>query len=79
MSESAGMATIWQVPDDLWAEIENVLGELDPPKRTGRPRVVSTACVRRHHISASLKLSVEPVAREVRGRRLCASHLPEVA
>ena len=30
--------TIWETPDDLWDEIEVVLGELDPPKATGRKR-----------------------------------------
>lgn len=39
MSKIAVLETIWEVPDELWAEIEKVLGELDPPKRTGRPRV----------------------------------------
>ncbi len=29
---------IWRVPDELWAEIEPVLDELDPPKRFGPPR-----------------------------------------
>jgi transposase len=32
------LPTIWQVPDDLWELIVPVLAELDPPKRTGRPR-----------------------------------------
>lgn len=31
--------TIWEAPDELWAEIKQVLNELDPPGRTGRPRV----------------------------------------
>lgn len=31
--------TLWRVPDALWAQIEPVLKELDPPKRTGRKRV----------------------------------------
>ena len=33
------MATLWEVPDGLWARIEPVLNELDPPKRRGRKRV----------------------------------------
>jgi putative transposase len=33
------LATIWRVPDDLWARIEPILAELDPPKRTGRKRI----------------------------------------
>jgi putative transposase len=32
------MATIWRVPDELWALIEPILAELDPPKATGHPR-----------------------------------------
>lgn len=32
------LPTIWQVPDDLWAVIEPILAELDPPKATGHPR-----------------------------------------
>jgi len=30
--------TLWEVPDDLWERIASLLNELDPPKRTGRPR-----------------------------------------
>ena len=33
------LPTIWRVSDDLWAKIEPVLAELDPPKDTGRPRM----------------------------------------
>ena len=32
------VATIWQVPDELWAEIEPVIAELDPPNRVGPKR-----------------------------------------
>lgn len=39
MSGSMEQPTIWRVPDELWAEIEQILEELDPPKGTGRPRV----------------------------------------
>ncbi len=35
MSERDTLDTIWEAPDDLWDEIEVVLGELDPPKATG--------------------------------------------
>ncbi len=31
--------TIWRVPDELWALIAPIVVELDPPKRTGRPRI----------------------------------------
>jgi putative transposase len=39
MGERRTLGTIWEVPDELWAEIEDVLRELDPPKPTGRPRM----------------------------------------
>ena len=32
------LKTIWEVPDDLWEEIERLIAELDPPKDTGRKR-----------------------------------------
>jgi transposase len=33
------LATIWTVPDELWARIEPILNEKDPPNRLGRKRV----------------------------------------
>jgi transposase len=33
------LPTIWRVPDDLWATVDRVLRELDPPKRTSRKRI----------------------------------------
>jgi putative transposase len=33
------LPTIWQVPDELWAKIEPIIDEKDPPKPTGRKRV----------------------------------------
>ena len=32
------LPTIWEVSDELWGIIEEILGELDPPPATGRPR-----------------------------------------
>lgn len=32
------LPTIWQVSDELWNIIQNILGELDPAAKTGRPR-----------------------------------------
>lgn len=32
------LATIWEVDDELWAIIEDILDELDAPAATGRPR-----------------------------------------
>ena len=33
------LGTLWDVPDDLWAQLAPVLAEVDPPKRRGRPRI----------------------------------------
>jgi putative transposase len=33
------LTTIWGVSDDLWAEIEPIPAEYDPPKRVGRKRI----------------------------------------
>jgi transposase len=32
------LPTIWRVPDALWERVEPILGELGPPKPTGRKR-----------------------------------------
>jgi putative transposase len=32
------LPTIWRVDDPLWIRIETVIGEIDPPASTGRPR-----------------------------------------
>ncbi len=32
------LETVWEVPDELWEQIEPVLLEADPPNRRGRPR-----------------------------------------
>jgi putative transposase len=32
------LPTIWEVDDELWMIIEDILTELDPPAATGRPR-----------------------------------------
>jgi putative transposase len=36
--ETKPLPTIWEVSDELWKIIRNVLDELDPPAATGRPR-----------------------------------------
>ena len=43
--EPEPLATIWTVPDDLWARIAPILAELDPPKATGRPRIDARAAL----------------------------------
>jgi transposase len=39
----AALATIWEVSDELWLQLAPVLAAVDPPKRTGRPRVDARA------------------------------------
>lgn len=41
----ARLPTIWEVPDDLWEQLEPLLAELDPPARTGRPRINQRAAL----------------------------------
>ena len=38
MAEVTPLPTLWEIPDDLWARIEALLDEFDPPKATGRKR-----------------------------------------
>jgi putative transposase len=33
------LATLWEVPDDLWERLEPLLNQGDPPHRRGRKRV----------------------------------------
>jgi transposase len=39
----AALATIWEVPDELWAVLAPLIAEVDPPKPTGRRRVDARA------------------------------------
>ena len=39
------LPTIWEVPDVLWARIEPILMEVDPPAPTGRPRIDQRAAL----------------------------------
>jgi putative transposase len=39
MGKSGELETVWEVPDELWAEIKGILDEVDPPRRIGRPRI----------------------------------------
>ena len=38
MEEQRPLETIWEVPNDLWEEIQAVLFVVNPPKATGRKR-----------------------------------------
>lgn len=37
------LGTIWEVSDELWAQVAPVVAAVDAPKRTGRPRVDARA------------------------------------
>ena len=39
------LPTIWRVPDPLGERIAPILAEVDPPKRTGRPRIDARAAL----------------------------------
>ena len=39
------LPTIWEVNDELWAIIEPILKQLDPPAATGRPRTGERAAL----------------------------------
>src|SRR5438046_2261039 len=39
------LPTIWRVPDELWAQVQPLLAELDPPKPTGRKRIDQRAAL----------------------------------
>ncbi len=41
MEKNQDLDTIWEVPDDLWQEIEVIILELDPAKPRGRKRAAS--------------------------------------
>ena len=62
MVEGKPLATIWDVPDDLWERIEPVILELDPPKSKGRKRAEDDG---RDYLSDAKWLPVEPPAQGV--------------
>lgn len=35
MEKQESLETIWEVPDDLWEEIESIILEIDPSKHMG--------------------------------------------
>jgi len=39
MGRKPRFPTLWEVPDELWEQIQPILDAHDPPKPTGRPRV----------------------------------------
>lgn len=44
-SQRDELPTIWRVPDPLWAKIQPLLAELDPPQPRGRPRIDQRAAL----------------------------------
>ncbi len=38
MRKGNEIPTIWEIPDELWEQVQKVLEELTPPKPTGRKR-----------------------------------------
>ena len=39
MGKTDELDTIWEVPDELWDLVEQVITEVDPPSKRGRPRI----------------------------------------
>ena len=39
------LPTIWEINDELWSIIQDILDELDPSARTGRPRTSQRAAL----------------------------------
>ena len=68
MAKEKALPPIWEVPDALWARIEPVLAELDPPKRTGRKRVEFRKQLNGVIFPDAWGLPVEPIAPRVRRR-----------
>lgn len=38
MTRKKRISTLWQVPDELWARLEPLINQFDPPRATGRKR-----------------------------------------
>jgi transposase len=38
MAQHKRIPTIWEVPNDPWERIAELIDQYDPPKQTGRPR-----------------------------------------
>ena len=64
MVEGKALPTIWDVPDDLWEQIEPVILELDPPKAKGRKRADQRRMLE-DYLSDAKQLPVEPFAQGV--------------
>ena len=62
MSKQNGLDTIWEVPDDLWEEIEPVITELDPPQGHRAQEAGPPQDAQRYHLSYALRIPVEQAA-----------------
>lgn len=69
------LGTLWEVSDELWAQIAPVVAEVDPPKASGRPRIDARRA-QCDPVPAEERLPMEPFARALSRRQLSASHLP---
>ena len=78
MAKQELLDTLWEVPDDLWAEIAPLIAELDPPKSTGRKRQDPRQDAQRNHLPAALRLPMESTAPFPRGRQHHPPHLAAV-
>jgi hypothetical protein len=78
MEKVEKLDTIWEVPDELWEEIESLITELAPPQayrtQAGQPQVDA----QRHYLPDAKQLSVEPFAQGLGRRQHYPSDLPEV-
>jgi transposase len=64
--EREPLPPIWEAPDELWAMIEPILAEHDPPKRG--PKRIDQRRARRGDLSDAEWLPVEPAPQGVFGR-----------
>ena len=62
----APLPPIWEAPDELWAMIEPILAEHDPPKRG--PKRIDQRGTGRGDLPAAERLPVESAAEGVPGR-----------
>lgn len=61
--EVEAMPTIWRCPDDLWEQVlKPVVTQLDPPAKTGRPRIDPRAALDGviHHLRTGCQWSALP-------------------
>lgn len=70
------LPTIWRVDDTLWADVERVLAEFDPPARFGTDRPAQG--LGRRGLPHAQRRAVEPTPARVRRRCQRSPHVPAV-